>query len=143
MGKPPVAPKSPFCVKMTVAKAAPCPMCRQPHRLYQLEAFKSKSPKQRLISTQNALTVSVHLYTRKCKSTIRCKLEGCGQAHHTLLHFHEPKEEVDQGTVNQNSEVNQDSVADQCTSCNASTHSVSAVNDSSEVLLEVILAVKS
>ena len=65
-------------------------------------------------------------------------MEGCGQAHHTLLHFHEPKEEVDRGTLNLNNEVNQDSMADQGTSCNASTHSVSAVDDSSEVLLEVI-----
>ena len=65
-------------------------------------------------------------------------MEGCGQAHHTLLHFHEPKEEVDQGTVNQNTEVKQDSMTDQSTSCNTSTHSVSAVVDSSEVLLQVI-----
>jgi len=65
-------------------------------------------------------------------------MEGCGRAHHTLLHFHEPREEVDQGTVNQNNGVNQDSMADQGTACNTSTHSVSAVVDSSEVLLQVI-----
>jgi len=55
-----------------------------------------------------------------------------------LLHFHESREEVVQGTVNQNNEVNQDSIANQGTSCSTSTHSVSAVVDSSEVLLQVI-----
>ena len=65
-------------------------------------------------------------------------MEGCGQAHHTLLHFHEPKEVVDSGTVSQNNEVNQDSLADQGTSCNTSAHSVNPVVNSSEVLLQVI-----
>ena len=65
-------------------------------------------------------------------------MEGCGQAHHTLLHFHEPREEADKGTVNQTNEVNQDLMIDQGTSCNTSMHSVSAAVDSSEVLLQVI-----
>ena len=67
-------------------------------------------------------------------------MEGCGQVNHTLLHFHERKEEVEK------EEVNRDSMADQGTSCNTSTHSVSAVDDSSEVVFEVIpvkVAVKS
>jgi len=46
-GKPPVTPKSPFFVNMTAGKSEPCPMCRQPHRLYQCGAFKSKSAKER------------------------------------------------------------------------------------------------
>ena len=65
-------------------------------------------------------------------------MEGCGQAHHTLLHFHKPKEEVDKGTVNRTNEVNQDLMVDQGTSWNTSMHSVSAAVDSSEVLLQVI-----
>ena len=46
-GKPPVTPKSPFFVNMTASKGEPCPMCRQPLRLYQCETFKSKSANER------------------------------------------------------------------------------------------------
>ncbi|XP_068749478.1 uncharacterized protein [Montipora capricornis] len=142
-GKPPVTPKPAFFVNMTAAKGEPCPMCCQSHRLYQCEAFKSKSPRERNDFVRqhkicfNCISSSLH-NSRKCKSTIRCKVEGCGQAHHTLLHFHEPKEVVDSGTVSQNNEVNQDSLADQGTSCNTSAHSVNPVVNSSEVLLQVI-----
>ncbi|XP_068674398.1 uncharacterized protein [Montipora foliosa] len=142
-GKPPVTPKPAFFVNMTAAKGEPCPMCCQSHRLYQCEAFKSKSPRERNDFVRqhkicfNCISSSLHNST-KCKSTIRCKVEGCGQAHHTLLHFHEPKEVVDSGTVSQNNEVNQDSLADQGTSCNTSAHSVNPVVNSSEVLLQVI-----
>ncbi|XP_068741884.1 uncharacterized protein [Montipora capricornis] len=142
-GKPPVTPKPAFFVNMTAAKGEPCPMCCQSHRLYQCEAFKSKSPRERNDFVRqhkicfNCISSSLH-NSRKCKSTIRCKVEGCGQAHHTLLHFHEPKEVVDSGTVSQNNEVNQDSLADQGTSCNTSAHSVNSVVNSSEVLLQVI-----
>ena len=64
-GKLPVTPKSPFFVNMTATKGAPCPMCHQPHRLYQCETFKSKSPKERndLSNISYVLTVLVHLYT--------------------------------------------------------------------------------
>ena len=122
-GKLPVNPKSPFFVNMTATKGAPCPMCHQTHRLYQCETFKSKSPKERNDFVKqhkicfNCISSSLH-NSRKCKSTIRCKVEGCGQAHYTLLHFHEPKEEADKGTVNQTNEVNQDLMTDQGTSCN-------------------------
>ena len=142
-GKPPVTPKPAFFVNMTAAKGEPCPMCCQSHRLYQCEAFKSKSPRERNDFVRqhkicfNCISSSLH-NSRKCKSTIRCKVEGCGQAHHTLLHFHEPKEVVDSGTVSRNNEVNQDSLADQGTSCNTSAHSVNPVVNSSEVLLQVI-----
>ena len=142
-GKLPVTPKSPFFVNMTATKGAPCPMCHQPYRLYQCETFKSKSPKARNDFVKqhkicfNCISSSLH-NSRKCKSTIRCKVEGCGQAHHTLLHFHEPKEEADKGTVNQTNEVNQDLITDQGTSCNTLMHSVSAAVDSSEALLQVI-----
>ena len=142
-GKPPVTPKSPYFVNMTASEGEPCPMCHQPHRLYQCGTFKCKSAKERNDFVKqhkicfNCISSSLH-NSRRCKSTIRCKVEGCGRAHHTLLHFHEPREEVDQGTVNQNNEVNQGSMADQGTSCNTSTHSVSAVVDSSEVLLQGI-----
>ena len=90
--KLPVTPKSPFFVNMTAIKGEPCPMCHQPHRLYQCEAFKSKSPKDRNDFVKqhkicfNCISSSLH-NSRKCKSTIRCKVEGCGQAHHTLLHY--------------------------------------------------------
>ena len=68
-GKPPVTPKPAFFVNMTAAKGEPCPMCCQSHRLYQCEAFKSKSPNLRgkemtlSGSTKYVLTASVHLYT--------------------------------------------------------------------------------
>lgn len=105
--------------------------------------FKSKSPKERNDFVKqhkicfNCISSSLH-NPRKCKSVIRCKVEGCGKAHHTLLHFIEPKQEVAQGAVNQNNEVNQDLTPDQGTSCNTSTCPISAPADSSDVLLQVI-----
>ena len=105
--------------------------------------LKSKSPKEGndFVKQQkicfNCISSSL-LNSRKCKSTIRFKVEGCGQAHHMLLHFHEPKEEVEKGTVNQTNEVNQDLITDQGTSCNTSMHSVSTAVDSYEVLLQII-----
>ena len=61
-------------------------------------------------------------------------MQGSGKAHHTLLHFAEPKENVNQETVDQNIGVNQNSVPDQGTLSTAS----SAASDSCEVFLQVI-----
>lgn len=141
--KPPVIPKSPFNANMTTAKGEPCPMCHQPHRLYQCEMFKSKSPEERNDFVKqhkicfNCISSSLH-NSRKCRSLTRCKVQGCGKAHHTLLHFIEPKEKVNQGTVNQNIELNQNSVPDVGTLCSTSTSSTCAAIDSCEVLLQVI-----
>ncbi|KAK2561737.1 hypothetical protein P5673_015113 [Acropora cervicornis] len=122
--KPPqVNPKVPVYVNMTSVRGDYCPMCRQAHRLYQCETFKSKSPKDS----------SLH-NSKKCKSLIRCKVQGCGKAHHTLLHFAEPKENVNRETVDQNIGVKQNSVPDQGTLSTVS----SAASDSCDVFLQVI-----
>ena len=62
------------------------------------------------------------------------QVQGCGKAHHTLLHFAEPKQNVNQETVDQNIGVNQNSVPDQGTLCTVS----SAASDSCDVFLQVI-----
>ncbi|XP_015760861.1 PREDICTED: uncharacterized protein LOC107340022 [Acropora digitifera] len=124
---------------MTSVRGEYCPLCRQAHRLYQCEAFKSKSPKERNdFSKQhkicfNCISSSLH-NSKKCKSLIRCKVQGCGKAHHTLLHFAEPKENVNRETVDQNIGVNQNSVPDQGTLSTVS----SAASDSCDVFLQVI-----
>ena len=74
--------------------------------------------------------------SKKCKSPIRCRAHGCGRAHYTLLHFTEPRERANQGTLNQNNAVvDQDLVPNQGTTSRCST---SATVDSCEVLLQVI-----
>ena len=138
--KPPqVNPKVPVYVNMTSVRGEYCPMCRQAHRLYQCETFKSKSPKKRNDFVKqhkicfNCISSSLH-NSKKCKSLIRCKVQGCGKAHHTLLHFTEPKENVNPETVDQNIGVNQNSVPDQGTFSTVS----SAASDSCDVFLQVI-----
>ena len=61
-------------------------------------------------------------------------MQGCGKAHHTLLHFAEPKENVNRETVDQNIGVKQNSVPDQGTLSTVS----SAASDSCDVFLQVI-----
>ena len=132
-------PKVPVYVNITSVRGEYCPMCRQAHRLYQCETFKSKSPKERNDFVKqhkicfNCISSSLH-NSKKCKSLIRCKVQGCGKAHHTLLHFTEPKENVNQETVDKNIGVNQNSVPDQGTFSTVS----SAASDSCDVFLQVI-----
>ena len=61
-------------------------------------------------------------------------MQGCGRAHHTLIHFAEPKENLNQETVDQNIGVNQNSVPDQGTLSTVS----SAASDSCDVFLQII-----
>ena len=137
-GKP-VIPKMSFF--MATVKPEPCPMCHQPHHLYHCETFKSKTPEERNDFVKqhkicfNCISSSLH-NSKKCKSPIRCRANGCGRAHHTLLHFTEPRERANQGTLNQDNEVvDQNLVPNQGTT---STCSTSATVDSCEVLLQVI-----
>ena len=85
------------------------------------------------MTLSSSISSSLH-NSKKCKSLIRCKVQGCGKAHHTLLHFAEPKENVNQETVDQNIGVNQTSVPDQGTLSTVS----SAASDSCYVFLQVI-----
>ena len=103
--KPPqVNPKVPVYVNMTSVRGEYCPMCRQAHHLYQCDTFKSKSPKEQNDFVKqhkicfNCISSCLH-NSKRCKSLIRCKVQGCGKAHHTLLHFAEPKENVNRETV--------------------------------------------
>lgn len=77
--KLPVLPKFPSHVNMVTGKGQSCQLCRQPHRLYQCETFKSKSPEERNEFVKqhkicfNCISSSLH-NSKKCQSEIRCKV---------------------------------------------------------------------
>ena len=125
---------------MTSVRGEHGPMCHQVHRLYQCETFISNHQRSEmtLFIKQHKICfyrISSSLNnSKKCKSLIECKVQGCGMARHTLWHFAEPKENVNQETVDQNIGVNQNSVPDQGT---LST-SLSEASDSCGVLLQAI-----
>ena len=84
-----------FTYSLTATNPESCAMCHQHHPLYRCEVFKSKSPRERNDFVKqkkicfNCISSTKH-NSRKCKSLIRCRVEGCGKSHHTLLHFTEP-----------------------------------------------------
>ena len=131
-----------FAYSLTTTNSESCPMCRQRHPLYRCEVFKSKSPRERNDFVKqkkicfNCISSTKH-NSKKCKSLIRCRVQGCGKTNHTLLHFTEPREgKKKQKRDNPNSEeVNQGLKPDHGTTSMCST--VAAVN-SCEVLLQVI-----
>ena len=90
--KPP--PKPPL--KRDRVKANSCRYCSQAHPLYRCETFKAKTPKERMsfVSLKklwpNCLKGTEHS-TDTCPSTFRCRVEGCGAFHHSLLHQTQPQ----------------------------------------------------
>ena len=125
---------------MTSDRGEHCPMCHQAHRLYQCETLKSRSPKERNDFVEQHKTcfncISWSLQnSKKCKSLVSCNVQGCGKAHHTLLHFAEPKKNANQETVDQNIGVNQNSVPDQGILSTVST----GASDSCDVFLLLFL----
>lgn len=84
-----------FTYSLTATNPESCTMCHQHHPLYHCEVFKSKSPRERNDFVKqkkicfNCINSTKH-NSKKCKSLIRCRVEGCGKSHHTLLHFTEP-----------------------------------------------------
>ena len=127
-----------FTYSLTATNPESCAMCHQHHPLYRCEVFKSKSPRERNDFVKqkkicfNCISSTKH-NSKKCKSLIRCRVEGCGKSHHTLLHFTEPRDRGNQQRDGPNGEdVNQGLRPDQATISMCST-----VN-SCEVLLQVI-----
>lgn len=127
-----------FTYSLTATNPESCAMCHQHHPLYRCEVFKSKSPRERNDFVKqkkicfNCISSTKH-NSKKCKSLIRCRVEGCGKSHHTLLHFTEPRDRGNQQRDGPNGEdVNQGLRPDQTTISMCST-----VN-SCEVLLQVI-----
>ena len=125
----------------TTAKQDCCPMCYQSHRLYRCDLFKSKSPQERSDFVKqkqicfNCINSTSH-NSKKCTSSTRCKVQGCGKTHHTLLHFTGPTGEARRLEVNQSEDViKQDSIPDQATT---STCSAEGTFHSCEVLLQVV-----
>ena len=84
-----------------------CPCCSLTHSIYHCELFKKKSQPERyeLVKKRglcfnclknNPVTrsgVKVKHHVRSCPSKFKCKIEGCGLSHHTLLH--KPKSSIE------------------------------------------------
>ena len=69
-----------FTYSLTATNPESCAMCHQHHPLYRCEVFKSKSPRERNDFVKqkicfNCINSSKH-NSEKCKSLIRCKVEG-------------------------------------------------------------------
>ena len=98
-GKPP--PKQP--PKKGKGKENNCHYCGQAHPLYRSEAFKAKMPRERMsfISSKrlypNCLKGTEHT-TDICSSMFRCRVEGCGAFHHSLLHKTQPQQRPENST---------------------------------------------
>ena len=103
-------------------KRTSCPCCSQPHPLHRCSRFKEKTQVQRnefvkikglcyncLKDTpiqQNGTTVKY--IAKRCPSKFKCKVEGCGAQHHTLLHVQkQQKEENDQKPGNEDGDGKQ------------------------------------
>lgn len=114
-----------------------CPMCDLPHALYRCEVFKSKSVRDRgeFVKRKricfNCISSTKHT-SRSCKSTVRCRIPGCGKPHHTLLHLTQPLH---------NREVTQDENHATATSSDdppSGSCSTATTTESLEVLLQVV-----
>ena len=123
-------------------KGTSCPCCSQPHPLHRCNRFKEKTHVQRnefvkvkglcyncLKDTpvqQNGTTFK-HI-AKCCPSKFKCKVEGCGAQHHTLLHIQKwPKEE------NDDKSGKEDGPGKQANSVN-----ISLLENSDAVLLQVV-----
>ncbi|XP_071479017.1 uncharacterized protein [Diadema antillarum] len=79
-----------------------CPLCLQDHDLFKCKDFLAKTPKERLREVRrkrlcdNCLKPS-HIAS-ECRSSQRCKNDGCGMKHHTLLHFQRDSSSVSNQT---------------------------------------------
>ncbi|XP_028413873.1 uncharacterized protein LOC114536722 [Dendronephthya gigantea] len=83
-----------------MAFVSPCPCCSQNHSIYRCELFKTKTQPERLEVVKkkglcfnclksNPITrsgVKVKHNVQSCPSKFKCKADGCGLPHHTLLH---------------------------------------------------------
>lgn len=67
-----------------------CVVCKQPHRLFQCDRFKSLPPKERLqVVIDNRLCFNCLLaghFTRECRKQSVCTVPGCGRRHTKFIH---------------------------------------------------------
>ena len=97
------------------SQTEPCPCCSLTHSIYSCELFKKKTQPERfeLVKKKglcyNCLKnnpiirsgVKVKHIVKSCPSKFKCKIEGCGLSHHTLLHkpksVEKKEDNVDEG----------------------------------------------
>jgi hypothetical protein len=71
-----------------------CPMCSDNHHLYRCFRFVNKRPEERkkIVKDRNLCFNCLRAHTvDQCTSSLRCREDGCGQLHHTLLHMDQAK----------------------------------------------------
>ena len=93
---------------------APCPCCSQAHPLHRCNRFKEKSHAQRneFVKAKglcyNCLKdnpvlqsgIVIKHVAKCCPSKFKCRIEGCGASHHTLLHMpNQQKKESDKNSA--------------------------------------------
>lgn len=120
---------STFVTTTTTPTKEPCLVCSKDHRLYQCDAFKAKSSRERTELVKNNRLcfncLSSNHHVKQCKSTGRCRVSGCGKPHHTLLHYERKEEKSDSSNT-------------QTTDVTKGNFSVSTKIASHEVLLQVV-----
>ena len=123
--------------KNAKGKSNNCCCCGQAHPLYRCEEFKRKTPRERrsLVSSKklcpNCLKDIEHS-TDTCPSSFRCRIEGCGTFHHSLLHptqLHISASEK-KGSVDSASAVSTTACTIACTT--------TATEDPGTILLQVV-----
>ena len=84
-----------------VPQEAPCPCCSRAHPLHRCNLFKEKShvQKNEFVKVNglcyNCLKnnpvqqsgIAIKHVAKCCPSKFKCRIEGCGASHHTLLHI--------------------------------------------------------
>lgn len=121
---------------------APCPCCSQAHPLHRCNVFKEKTHAQRnefvkvkglcynCLKNNPVLQsgITVKHIAKCCPSKFKCRIEGCGASHHTLLHI--PNQ--------QKKESNQDSAQKDGSDLQAGSVNTALLQDSDSVLLQVV-----
>ena len=86
-----------------------CWFCKQTYRLMNCQEFMNKSlHEKKHFIVQNSICwnyLSKSHFVQNCNSHFRCKIDICGQMHHTLLHKTSPntRSGIEQVTINSNS----------------------------------------
>ena len=118
-------------------KISSCLFCSQTHPIYRCEQFKGKTPDERFEFAKkknlcfNCLKNNpiirpggtVKHTVKSCPSKFKCKVEGCGASHHTLLHKPKPPQKPSEN----------EKIDNQVKSTNTATSNISDA-----VLLQVI-----